>query len=176
MWRTKQELVPLKLGRDGEKVVGEFLELFREDGARVFHDLIGDKFNVDHVLICTQGVFVIETKTYSKPHDGRIIFDGKKILRDGYNTEGKLLTQARAEANWVRRIIKESTGKTILVEPVIVFPGWFVETTQAGKSSDVTVINPRMLKRHIGQYPSVLSKEDLMLISYHISRFIRAGG
>ncbi len=170
---TLRIIRPMKLGLDGERVVGEFLELFREDGARVFHDLIGDNFNVDHVLICEQGVFVVETKTYSKPKDGRVVFDGKKILIDGYDSEAKLLIQARAEASWVKKILKDSTGKNVNVQPIIVFPGWFVETTAEGKKSDVTVLNPRLLKQHVGFMKSVLSKEDLMLIAYHLSRHIR---
>ena len=39
------------LGRDGERVVGQFLEDMRPDGYHVLHDLIGDGFNVDHVVI-----------------------------------------------------------------------------------------------------------------------------
>jgi hypothetical protein len=177
LFRIRQgfkKLKPLKLARRGEIAVGQFLEHFREDGARVFHDLVGDKFNVDHVLVCKQGVFVIETKTYSKPKDGRIVFDGKKILVDGYDTESKLLTQARAEASWLKRLIKDSTGKYIDVAPVIVFPGWFVETTKEGEKSDVTVLNPRLLRGRIEKMREQLSNEDLMLISYHISRFSRA--
>jgi hypothetical protein len=169
-----KKLKPLKMARQGEIAVGQFLELFREDGARVFHDLVGDKFNVDHVLVCQQGVFVIETKTYSKPKNGRILFDGKKILVDGYNTESKLLIQARAEASWLKRLIKDSTGKYVEVSPVIVFPGWFVETTKEGEKSDITVMNPRMLRGRINKMRKQLSNEDLMLISYHISRFSRA--
>ncbi len=57
----------LKLGRDGEKVVGQFLETLGERGYRVFHDVVGGNFNLDHVLIGPAGVFTVETKTYSKP-------------------------------------------------------------------------------------------------------------
>jgi hypothetical protein len=173
-WRNSKHLANLRLARRGERSVGQFLELFREDGAKVFHDLIGENFNVDHLLISTQGVFVIETKTYSKPHDGRVIYDGKKILIDGYNKESKLLTQARAEASWVRKLIKDSAGKTVDVEPIIVFPGWYVESTKQGNSSDVQVMNPRLLRGYINQRPQLLSKEDVALFAYHISRFSRA--
>ena len=37
----------LKLGRDGEKVVGQYLERLRETGYQVFHDVVGTGFNVD---------------------------------------------------------------------------------------------------------------------------------
>lgn len=65
----------IKLGRDGEKAVGQYLERLRENGARVFHDIVGDGFNVDHVVVASQGIFVIETKTLSKPtgKDARVV-------------------------------------------------------------------------------------------------------
>jgi len=57
----------IKLGRDGERAVGQYLEILREQGHRVFHDLLGDCFNIDHVIVSMKGIFLIETKTYSKP-------------------------------------------------------------------------------------------------------------
>ena len=60
----------LKLGRDGEKAVGQFLERLRERGAQVIHDFPGEKFNIDHVVVHQSGVYAIETKTYSKPDQG----------------------------------------------------------------------------------------------------------
>jgi hypothetical protein len=57
-WRViyiRARLRPLKLGRNGERVVGQYLEGFRAYGVRVFHDIPGDDFNVDHV--CRQEPF-----------------------------------------------------------------------------------------------------------------------
>ena len=44
---TKQ----LEQGRDGERLVAEALDTLREEGGRVFHDIIADEFNVDHVVV-----------------------------------------------------------------------------------------------------------------------------
>lgn len=55
----------LKLGRSGERAVGQYLENFRESGSHIYHDILGDSFNVDHVVISPKGIFVVETKTYS---------------------------------------------------------------------------------------------------------------
>ena len=85
----------LKLGRDGEKAVGQFLESLRERGYRVFHDVVGGNFNLDHVLIDPAGVFTVETKTHSKPNgDVRVTFDGETIRIDGFS---------RIEIRWFRR-------------------------------------------------------------------------
>lgn len=63
-----RKLRNLKLGRNGERAVGQYLELFRESGCHVYHDILGKGFNFDHVVISNKGIFVVETKTYSKPH------------------------------------------------------------------------------------------------------------
>ena len=76
--RAMKRIKTLKQGRDGEKAVGQYLELLRENGAKVFHDIPAKGFNLDHVVICKSGVYVIETKTFSKPDKGeaKIIFNG----------------------------------------------------------------------------------------------------
>ena len=61
--KIRRKLRDLRLGLLGEKAVGQDLEHFREQGARVFHDLQGDGFNIDHVVVAQQGIFVVETKT-----------------------------------------------------------------------------------------------------------------
>ena len=80
--KEKKHIDRLKQGRDGEKAVGQYLEHFREMGMKVHHDIVGDDFNIDHILISTKGVYLIETKTYSKPSKGKteIEFDGLKFL------------------------------------------------------------------------------------------------
>jgi hypothetical protein len=53
-WRVRQirrRLKQLKLGRDGEKCVGQFLERLRNGGSHVFHDIPASGFNLDHVII-----------------------------------------------------------------------------------------------------------------------------
>src|SRR5690606_15806737 len=66
----RKKLISLRQGRDGEKAVGQYLERLRVDGAHVFHDVPGQKFNLDHVVIAKSGIYVVETKTYSKPDKG----------------------------------------------------------------------------------------------------------
>src|SRR5688572_11573059 len=97
----------LKLGRDGERAVGQYLERLREKGYQVFHDVIGDGFNVDHVLIGPGGVFTVETKTFSKPVNGapKILFDGDTLRVDGFEPDRNPIVQAKAQARWLRKLI-----------------------------------------------------------------------
>ena len=82
--KAKSKLKALKQGRDGEKSVGQYLEKLRKHGAQVFHDIPSKGFNLDHVVIMQSGVYVIETKTYSKPDKGEAKInwnlDANKVL------------------------------------------------------------------------------------------------
>jgi Nuclease-related domain len=130
----RSQIIRLKLGRDGEKAVGQFLEVLRERGCRVFHDLIGDGFNVDHVIIGRTGVYTVETKTISKPSgDAKVVFDGDRLLVNGRSLGRDPVVRSRAQANWLRDLLTETTGRTYKVKPVIVFPGWYVESSGSGQ-------------------------------------------
>lgn len=173
--KIKKHVKLLKLGRDGEKAVGQFLELMRESGYKVFHDIVGDKFNIDHVIICKHGIFTIETKTFSKPINGKaeIQYNGDKITVNGHETLSDILTQAKAEAYWLKNFFKESTGKEIQVKPIIVFPGWWIENSAAGYNPEVWVLNPKALIEFIPKSRMNLANEEIHLYSSVLGRFIR---
>ena len=40
-----REVKQLKLGREGERVVGEHLDILREKGYKIFHDIVGENIN-----------------------------------------------------------------------------------------------------------------------------------
>ncbi len=166
----------IELGRDGEKVVGQALEGLRQQGCLVFHDVVGKNFNVDHVIVSTHGIFSIETKTYSKPTNvnSKVTFNGENILVAGKSIYPSPVEQAKASAKWLCcDILHESTGKWFPVKPVVVFPGWWVNEQKTG---EVWVLNPDGLKYCIDREPEMLTEEDMHLVVYHLSRFIRATG
>jgi len=136
---------------------------------------VGNDFNLDHVILSEQGVFVVETKTYSKPARGEaiIFIDDEQLSINGFPSQTDIIIQAKAEANWLKSIVKESSDKDISVKPVVVFPGWYIDSSSANKNLNVWVLNPKALPKYIENAPKVLSKEDMMQLSYHISRYIR---
>lgn len=174
--RIKKKLKALKQGRDGEKVVGQYLENLRENGAEVFHDIPADGFNLDHVVICKSGLYVIETKTYSKPDKGeaKIIFNGDAIFLNGKIENNKPIIQVRAASKWLNDLILQVTGLKLTAKPVIVFPGWFIEQTSESKTSDVWVLNPKALPTFIGNSKDKLSIEQVRMVSGHLSRYVRS--
>jgi hypothetical protein len=171
--RTK--LTRHRLARDGEMAIGQYLEKLREKGYSIFHDIVGDGFNLDHVIISEHGIFIIETKTYSKPNKRQpvILFDGDSIQIDKGIDASHLITQVRAQQDWLKNIINESTGKNIDVKPVIVFPGWYINSTKSAFNNNLWVLNPKALPKFIENSPNTLSFEDHKLVAFHLSRFIR---
>lgn len=175
IWRAWPRLKALRLARDGEKAVGQFLERLREDGYQVFHDLVGNGFNVDHVLIGPTGMFTIETKTFSKrsSRDAKVVFDGERILVDGFEPDRNPVIQAKAQAAWLRELLAESTGRKFAVRPVILFPGWFVEQGK-GTTRETWVLALKALPGFLAHEPKVLTETDVTLASSHLASFIRA--
>ena len=146
-FRVKKYLNNLQLGRDGERAVGQYLERFRNNGAQIFHDIISDDFNIDHVIVSEQGVYVIETKTYSKPRRGRAVidYDGKSLIMGNGFKGSDIIIQAKAEASWLGDMIRESTGKKVYVRPVVLFLGWYIQWALAAKDAEVWVLNPKSI-------------------------------
>lgn len=167
-------VLALQLAEDGEKVVGQFLEALRGQGYQVFHDVVGDDFNVDHVLIGPSGVYTIETKTWNKPRRGSpcISFDGEELLVDGLAPDRNPVIQAKAQAGWMKQLLAASSGKVFPVRPVIVFPGWYIEDTRESRR-DLWVLEPKALPAFLDHEKVQLVPEDVKLASFHLSRYIR---
>jgi hypothetical protein len=170
---ARAELRQLKLGREGERIVAEQLDALREQGCHVIHDFTGDKFNIDHIVIAPQGIFTIETKTISKPKKGnaRITYDGETVTVGSYTPERDPVAQAKHQAGWLRRHLKDSTGEDFKVRPVVVYPGWYVQQTV--KAPQVWVLEPKALPSFIKHEPVVLQKADIHLVSSRLKSYLR---
>jgi len=165
----------ISLGLEGEKSVGQFLETLRADGALVVHDIPGEGFNVDHVLIHATGVYVIETKALSKPDRGRceIVFDGERILKNGLEPDRNPISQVSAAGRWVRDLLKNSTGREFPVRPVVLVPGWFTQRTGKGKASHIWVLNLPGFKAFLDYESEKLAVEDMHLCQDRLSVHVR---
>jgi hypothetical protein len=172
--QARKQLKNLRQGRDGEKAVAELLNFYREAKMKVFHDVIGDNFNIDHVVVSTRGIFLVETKTYSKPLKGKaeIIFNGKHLIKNNLPIGDSIMIQVTAGRTWLVNLIEELTVKKCNVQPVVVFPGWYVKMTNEF-NSNIWVLNPKNLHEFINKKPEILSSEDVKLISNHLARYIK---
>ena len=172
--RSVKQLRQLKLGRDGERAVAQYLEWFRTAGFFVFHDVPNDDANIDHVLIGPRGMFTIETKTVSKPARGecKVRVTGAKIYANGVLMTRDPLVQAKAQARWLSNFMGEAQFKAF-VQPVVVFPGWFVEPFDM-KSAGVWVLPPKALDKFVEQEPERFTRDEVRAMSSALSSFIRS--
>lgn len=131
-WHLRQK------ARDGllaERVTGMQLNRLLSQGCIVMHDLPGEGFNVDHVVIAARGVYAVETKSFRKPkHVGEgetyaVQFDGS-MLRFPDFAEKDVLAQAKRQAQWLAGVLREALGRDVRVIPALALPGWRVDQTE----------------------------------------------
>jgi hypothetical protein len=121
-------------GAGAEEKIGDFLDSLPE-GHFIVHDFNSGRGNIDHVLICTKGIFTMETKS----QDGEVTFDGEKLLRNSRPYPKDFLRQAWAECFAVREILANWGVTSPAAEPVILFPNAFVKVR--GKARGVEIIS-----------------------------------
>jgi hypothetical protein len=171
--RIRGRVRHLRLGRDGERVVGQFLERLRDGGGQVFHDIPGQAFNLDHVVISQHGVYAIETKTLSKPWSKAVVtVEGDSLRVAGRAPDRDPIQQVTRAARWLEYLLEQSTGKRFAVRGVVVFPGWFVE--QRSERGSVWVLEPKALPAFIEQEQLSVSPADVALAAFHLSRYVRS--
>lgn len=56
---------------------------------------------------------------------------------------------------------------------MVLYPGWFVKLLTSAIRLDVLVLNPKVLPGFLEKAGVKLSLEDIKLVTYHLSRYIR---
>ena len=83
------------------------------------HDVVFKRGNIDHLVVCSKGVFTIETKTLRKSGkgNGNISYDGASVLKNGIPLPRNPVPQAKAQASEINKFIKRKTGINMDVRP-----------------------------------------------------------
>ncbi|MFP8967665.1 nuclease-related domain-containing protein [Pokkaliibacter sp. CJK22405] len=154
MISAAMELPKLRLGLACEMAVAQSLEhvIYPEQTqCRVFHDIQFEGFNIDHLVVLANGVFVIETKGRSK-----YLLEGKKqakvtveggALKFPTHTETQPLEQVRMNIRAVKQWLDNATGLSVPVAGVLVLPGWYVELKE--RTADPYVMNDKGLSKNL---------------------------
>jgi len=146
-----------QFGLRGEQAVAEALADARviSAGYVVFHDVPGDgPWNIDHVVIGPAGIFVLETKTRPRRNptreqpDQEVWFDGKK-LQFPWCYDRKAVDQVERNAEWIRKFVADFPPKDIVIQPVVVVPGWYVKTDG---NWPVKVMNAKYLAKNLSGF------------------------
>jgi hypothetical protein len=175
IWRVAakfEEAENCRLGLRGEQAVAEALAEVSESGYRAFHDFVVEegkkKWNIDHIAVGNQGVFLIETKARSKPLKSKseqplheVMFDGE-TLQFPRGRDTKSVQQAKRNAKWLENHLRKKTGEDTSVEPLVVLPGWFVRPSV--KSSEVKAMNATYMISFLRNRPEKLSAAQVTRI------------
>jgi len=129
---NRKDLAALQLGLDGEIATAQLLDPLKRDGFYIYHDFQAKGFNIDHILVGPSGVFAVEAKARSKPDrgdntvDSKVIFDGKHLIFPSHK-ESKPIEQTRRQAKWLSKWLSSAVGEQVIVSPLLVVPGWFID-------------------------------------------------
>lgn len=165
-----------QLGYDGERFVGEELSRLIGAGFEIYHDVPFDGFNMDHVLVGKPGVFVVETKTKSKPMDEsgnkefEVVFDGKK-LHWPWGPESRDIEQARRNAKTLSEWLTSAVGEVVGASPIVTFPGWWVE--RKAPYDGVYVLNPKEIIKVCDSKEVKLNEVRIRQICHHLDEKCR---
>ncbi len=179
VWQLFDELRKSRLGLEAEEYVGQELNLLLCRGAHVFHDIPYRYGNIDHIVVGSDKVFVIETKAISKPQalhkkngrDPKVVFDGRKLIFPHMKTD-EPIKQAQRHAEHVRDALRKNCGLSFDVVPVVALPGWYVEARSTG--SGVLVINPRRGKALDRWLNKTDDKTNRNIVSVYIASVARS--
>lgn len=173
LFRFLRERRNIRLGCEGEMIVGQTLNQLMRFGCRVYHDFPADKFNIDHIVVGEKGVFAVETKTRSKrttanrQQDATVEYDGR-ALHFPNGTDIDMIAQAKRQSKWLANWLSGAVGEEITVRAVLALPGWFVKRTAA---SGIPVVNPKQfdsLFQHIPSRP--LSNAMITRITHQLDQ------
>ncbi len=83
------------------------------------------------------------------------------------------ITQAIAEADWLRQLLKKTTSQEFPVRGVVLFPGWWVDAVDAETKKKVWVLNPKALRVFLSRESHVLTAADVALAAHRIALHVR---
>ena len=156
--------------------MGEELSRLIPLGFNIYHDVPFGGFNMDHVLVGTRGVFLVETKTRRKPvdEDGkkqfRVQFDGK-YLHWSWGSDNHGIEQAKNNAKTLAAWLSSASGETVWVTPILTLPGWLVE--RKAPTNGLHVLNPKEIYQVCAAQPEKLSEPQIQRICHQLDQKCR---
>jgi len=168
------------IGLRGEQLVAEMLTPLIARGYQVFHDFPlfdhAKGANIDHIVIGPTGIFVIETKMRRKHRKAptnkdsyRVEFDGKELhyptTRDRHGVQ-----QTEANARYLRDYLSKETGKKIVVQGILVIPGWYVHQS---RPAAIEVIGHKQILHRIEKSRNALDEDTQRQAARAVERLCR---
>jgi len=165
-----------RLGYEGERFVGEELSQLIMLGFEIYHDVPFVGFNIDHVLVGSHGVFIVETKTRRKPvneagkKEFKVQFDGK-YLQWPWGPDSHGIEQAKNNAKTLSGWLSSATGKSVWVTPILTLPGWLIELKTP--TDGLFVLNPKQIYQVCASQAETLPETQIRQICHQLDQKCR---
>ncbi|MBV1749293.1 MAG: NERD domain-containing protein [Desulfomicrobium sp.] len=162
----KKRISHADTGAKAEQAVAEALQELPDD-YHVFHDLEFPGFNIDHVVLGPNGIFLVETKSQK----GNITQQNDVLLRNGRKFFKDFLNQCWSQTYSLRDHLgaERLGGQTIM--PILCFSRGFVQIR--GLVRGVEVLNIRFLRPYIlsqrGSLPTQAREQIIPLLAAAVS-------
>ena len=172
--KTKRVLKHYRKGLEGERLVGETLNRLSNESTFVFHDIPGNRFNVDHIIVSTRGIFVIETKHFNREVCNEFFYDGSmiyRVMKDGRKFPcPKLLPQIDGEARFIEQEIEHRTEMKLPVVKVAILIGSYIGGTENFK--DYWLLNESSFVTAFRQTKEIYDDSVVKLVATHIRTMV----
>jgi hypothetical protein len=140
--KLKKRISDADTGAKAEQAVAEALQELPDD-YHVFHDLEFPGFNIDHVVLGPNGIFLVETKSQK----GNITQEHDVLLRNGRKFFKDFLKQCWRQTYSLRDHLNAERLRGLTIKPILCFSRGFVEIR--GPVKGVTVLNASYLRPFI---------------------------
>jgi hypothetical protein len=147
--KLKKRISHADTGAKAEQAVAEALQELPDD-YYVFHDLEFPGFNIDHVVLGPNGIFLVETKSQK----GNITQEHDVLLRNGRKFFKDFLKQCWRQTYSLRDHLNAERLRGHTIKPILCFSRGFVEIR--GPVKGVTVLNASYLR------PFILSQRGIV--------------
>ncbi len=166
----------MALGIEGEVLVGQNLDQRKSAEQFVIHDVPTTHGNIDHVVIGPTGVFAVETKFWSKPASGpcniAVQPDGA-LVKSGVAVGRGPVDQAVNGARWLSGFYKDRGFGALFVQPIVVFPGWYIDHFD-DKHCPAWVVNlPGLLPSIDKRRPPTLGSAEVRGLTAALVEYVR---
>ncbi len=130
-------------GAAGEEKVGRYLEAMSGPSLTAFHDvsLPGFGGNIDHLVVSTRGVFVVETKTLK----GRAEVRRGRLRVNGWD-RSRMIEQALGQARAVDSLLARLGYPQVRTIPILCFVGTQLPWWSRGRVRGVYLTTYRKMK------------------------------
>ncbi|MER7129726.1 nuclease-related domain-containing protein [Streptosporangium saharense] len=159
-WRTHEAVRTWRQGAIGERRTARMLRPLERRGYTVLHDraLPYGRANVDHLVIGATGVYIVDSKHWSR--ERRLTRRGRYV-RVGRTSGDRLVQGVVYERQAVAAALAQSLGRPVEVTPVLAIHGTRMPLLRVTKVEGVPLLQAPQVRGWISRQPAQLSAEQV---------------